>query len=635
MEDLEKRARASIANMERLPEPGDFVTRASAPVVLDTHPSRVLVDLLAMLIAERNASTAAETMSTPVSECRDVRTLQIAIEQACRERDAAQQVAKDRLEGWELCREVLAAAERERDMLRTASVAFADLEAGQYFIAAPTPGDDSGHGGVRRGLYVFRKTAPGYATGAEPPRDTATRVVDGVASSFSNACRIVPVITASLSPTPRAVSGVPEVTVTPGVSDYACVFVNGRGLISNAKRVQANELAGNLRAVFAAHWPAAPREEGEEDEEPYCDACGFAGKELRTPVEICRDCYDIAAQQLALVYASELNELRSLCNAALAAGLAECATRDAEIETLKRMVRQLVEQNARISRAPASPAGEAPCERHTGCLLLRGHDGLCRRQTFARDGQASGNVPGGYASASSAGGDTTSRGADGPKSPALSPPPASLVSSEKWTKCLMPHHALRPTEVCGKDLTEWADRSWRCADGHYNSASTLRREALGRLVREVWVVWARDQDHPKPHHLLPWEELSDGDREVDRRIGETLQGIRDWRIGQRLGDVPPAAPDVDEATTSALRMWLKRARMRPPFDDVDLKDLLAIVRPLLTAARAEALEAAAKECDSFWKEAHQSEVGMARYGIGVALDCARRIRALAEQGGGK
>jgi hypothetical protein len=31
-----------------------------------------------------------------------------------------------------------------------------------------------------------------------------------------------------------------------------------------------------------------------EIEEPYCDVCGNAGADLRTPVEVCRDCYDIA-----------------------------------------------------------------------------------------------------------------------------------------------------------------------------------------------------------------------------------------------------------------------------------------------------------------------------------------------------
>ncbi len=110
----------------------------------------------------------------------------------------------------------------------------------------------------------------------------------------------------------------------------------------------------------------------------------------------------------------------------------------------------------------------------------------------------------------------------------------STAPAKFWQRCLDPLSSLRPLEVCDKPLTEWPDLSWRCPDGHYNSPSTLRREAAGRLVREVWVVWAADQDDPKPHHLAPWDELGEGDREVDRRIGETLLGIRDWRHGQRL-----------------------------------------------------------------------------------------------------
>lgn len=48
------------------------------------------------------------------------------------------------------------------------------------------------------------------------------------------------------------------------------------------------------------------------------------------------------------------------------------------------------------------------------------------------------------------------------------------------------------------------------------------REALGRLVRETWVAWAREQPAPKPSWLVPWEELAEPDREVDSRIGEAL-----------------------------------------------------------------------------------------------------------------
>ena len=48
------------------------------------------------------------------------------------------------------------------------------------------------------------------------------------------------------------------------------------------------------------------------------------------------------------------------------------------------------------------------------------------------------------------------------------------------------------------------------------------RELVGRLVRQVWIEWASEQDEPKPSWLLPWEDLDDGQREVDMRIGEKL-----------------------------------------------------------------------------------------------------------------
>jgi hypothetical protein len=54
------------------------------------------------------------------------------------------------------------------------------------------------------------------------------------------------------------------------------------------------------------------------------------------------------------------------------------------------------------------------------------------------------------------------------------------------------------------------------------SLSGLDREALGREVRRVWVDFARSQPNPKPHHLAPWEELDEPNKEVDRIIGERL-----------------------------------------------------------------------------------------------------------------
>lgn len=54
---------------------------------------------------------------------------------------------------------------------------------------------------------------------------------------------------------------------------------------------------------------------------------------------------------------------------------------------------------------------------------------------------------------------------------------------------------------------------------------TDNREALGRLVREVWVEWAAEQPGAKPSWLAPWEDLDDGQREVDMRIGATVAAM--------------------------------------------------------------------------------------------------------------
>ena len=48
------------------------------------------------------------------------------------------------------------------------------------------------------------------------------------------------------------------------------------------------------------------------------------------------------------------------------------------------------------------------------------------------------------------------------------------------------------------------------------------REPLGRIVRETWVAWAKEQPDPKPSWLTGWDELDDGQREVDMRIGSAV-----------------------------------------------------------------------------------------------------------------
>jgi hypothetical protein len=51
------------------------------------------------------------------------------------------------------------------------------------------------------------------------------------------------------------------------------------------------------------------------------------------------------------------------------------------------------------------------------------------------------------------------------------------------------------------------------------------RERLGKIVRSVWIKWAKEQPHPKESWLVDWNALSESDKEVDRRIGETIWSI--------------------------------------------------------------------------------------------------------------
>lgn len=48
------------------------------------------------------------------------------------------------------------------------------------------------------------------------------------------------------------------------------------------------------------------------------------------------------------------------------------------------------------------------------------------------------------------------------------------------------------------------------------------REDGGKLVRQAWIYWAQQQPDPKPSWLVPWEELSESDKEADRQIWEVV-----------------------------------------------------------------------------------------------------------------
>ena len=57
------------------------------------------------------------------------------------------------------------------------------------------------------------------------------------------------------------------------------------------------------------------------------------------------------------------------------------------------------------------------------------------------------------------------------------------------------------------------------------------RDRLGRVVREAWIVWAKNQPDPKPSWLVPYDLLPEPDKEADRRIGEAFAEFLFSRAG--------------------------------------------------------------------------------------------------------
>ena len=64
---------------------------------------------------------------------------------------------------------------------------FGDLERGERFISMPRPGDNSGHGGLLDGAWIFMKIGPVVAKGRfNSILDNAVRLIDGVLSHMSD-----------------------------------------------------------------------------------------------------------------------------------------------------------------------------------------------------------------------------------------------------------------------------------------------------------------------------------------------------------------------------------------------------------------------------------------------------------------
>jgi hypothetical protein len=77
-----------------------------------------------------------------------------------------------------------------------------------------------------------------------------------------------------------------------------------------------------------------------------------------------------------------------------------------------------------------------------------------------------------------------------------------------------------------KGYVDWTPGKQRAVTVREQAAppatAAFDREQLGRMVREIWVAAAREHPDPKPSWLVPWDELGEWDKEVDRRIGASV-----------------------------------------------------------------------------------------------------------------
>lgn len=80
------------------------------------------------------------------------------------------------------------------------------------------------------------------------------------------------------------------------------------------------------------------------------------------------------------------------------------------------------------------------------------------------------------------------------------------------------------------------------------------RDDLGRQVRMVWLTFCAETNQPVSHsHNSPYEQLSEWEQEVDRRIGESL-----YRAGRAGADLAPVEQAVVEHRRDYRTHWRDR-----------------------------------------------------------------------------
>jgi hypothetical protein len=80
------------------------------------------------------------------------------------------------------------------------------------------------------------------------------------------------------------------------------------------------------------------------------------------------------------------------------------------------------------------------------------------------------------------------------------------------------------------------------------------RESGGQLVRAAWIQWAEQQPTPKPSWLVPWDLLSEPEKEADRVIWERIARPYQQLINERERQILQL-----ESVNTQLSEWLDEA----------------------------------------------------------------------------
>lgn len=129
---------------------------------------------------------------------------------------------------------------------------------------------------------------------------------------------------------------------------------------------------------------------------------------------------------------------------------------------------------------------------------------------------------------------------------ATMPTTHSILVNEWWYDSNRPSHRLMTPESLqlrwveihdhpAFTRLEWMPWPSPASAGAGGEGALVDRDALARVVREAWVKWARTQPNPKPSWLVPYDDLSEPDKEADRQIGEAVAARLRAALGKAGG----------------------------------------------------------------------------------------------------